>query len=217
MKVLIVSGGRVNPSFALNLYKTEKYKKIIAVDNGLAVLDAIDVLPTDIIGDFDTVSSDLLEKYVDRKEVLIHTYPSKKNATDSQLALELAIKEECDSITILGVTGTRLDHVLGSIYMLQIPLEKEIDCSIVDENNRITLINKPKVIKKKESLGNYISLIPFMGKVVDITLKGFKYPLEKHTLEMGNSPTIGISNELVEEEGFIDFSKGILILIESRD
>lgn len=217
MKALIVSGGKVNSSFVLNLYKNEKFEKVIAVDNGLTVLDAIEVFPTDIVGDFDTVSPGLLEKYADRKEVLIHTYPSKKNATDSQLALELAIKEECDSITILGVTGTRLDHVLGSIYMLHIPLERGIDCSILDENNRIRLINKSITIKKRETLGSYISLIPFTDKVVGITLKGFKYPLENYTMEMGHSPTIGISNELVEEKGTVNFSEGTLILIESRD
>lgn len=217
MKALIVSGGKVSPSFALDLYKKEEFHKVIAVDDGLAALDAIEVLPTDIIGDFDSVSPSLLEKYKNKKEIIIHTYPSKKDATDSQLALELAMLEKCDSIIILGATGTRLDHVLGAIYMLQIPLERGIDCCILDENNRITLINKPKIIKKKEIMGNYISLMPFTEKVDGITLKGFKYPLENYYMELGKSPTIGISNELIEEEGYIVFYQGILILIESRD
>lgn len=216
MKALIVSGGKTNPSFVLELLKKEEFHKIIAVDNGLAVLDVIDLLPTDIIGDFDTVSPELLQKYKDKNGISIHTYPSKKDATDSQLALELAMIE-ADSIVLLGATGTRLDHVLGAIYMLQIPLERGIDCCILDENNSIRLINKPKTIRKKESLGKYVSLLPLTDTVKGITLKGFKYPLENYNMESGKSSTIGISNELVNEEGFIDFKEGILILIESRD
>ena len=74
-----------------------------------------------------------------------------------------------------------------------------------------------ETIKKKESLGKYVSLLPLTDIVKGITLKGFKYPLENYNMESGKSSTIGISNELVNEEGFIDFKEGILILIESRD
>lgn len=217
MKSLIVSGGRVNPTFLFDLNKKESFHRIIAVDGGLTVLDEVGIIPTDIIGDFDTVSSDLLDKYKKKQGISTRTFPSKKNATDSQLALEYAIEEQSNHIMILGATGTRIDHVLGAISILQLPLKAGVECWILDENNRITLIDKPKVITKKDTFGKYISLLPFTEQVKEISLKGFLYPLENYNMKLGEEFTIGISNELLMEEGLIDFKEGILILIESID
>jgi thiamine pyrophosphokinase len=70
-------------------------------------------------------------------------------------------------------------------------------------------------IQKQKDCEEYISLIPYTEKVTGITLKGFKYPLEKETLRIGISR--GISNELEEEEGLISIEEGILIVCISKD
>ena len=48
-----------------------------------------------------------------------------------------------------------------------------------------------------------------------MTLTGFKYPLYHATLDSFHS--IGISNEIEAEEAVVDFTDGILILVESAD
>ena len=48
-----------------------------------------------------------------------------------------------------------------------------------------------------------------------LTLEGFYYPLHKFTLTSYTS--IGISNEIVEEEARISFDEGVLVMIESKD
>ena len=48
-----------------------------------------------------------------------------------------------------------------------------------------------------------------------VTLRGFKYPLERHTTYFGES--LCVSNELEAEEGFINIEEGMAFLIESRD
>jgi thiamine pyrophosphokinase len=52
-------------------------------------------------------------------------------------------------------------------------------------------------------------------KVEGITLKGFKYPLLKYT--MTNDDGIGISNEMQEDTVYVEFERGILLMIMSRD
>jgi thiamine pyrophosphokinase len=51
--------------------------------------------------------------------------------------------------------------------------------------------------------------------VTNLTLEGFKYPLENFRLRSGAS--IGVSNEAVESECNITFQEGVLIVVEAQD
>lgn len=94
------------------------------------------------------------------------------------------------------------------------PLKKNVECKIVNENNEIQLIEK-RIELKKDYNYKYVSLLPLTTTVEKVTLKGFKYSLDKVDLKIGES--IGVSNEQIEEFATIDIEKGILILIRSRD
>ena len=134
---------------------------------------------------------------------------------DTQLALELALDKKSSEIHILGGTGTRLDHMLGTVRLPGLAMERGVPCYLVDAHNRIRLIRERTVLKKSEQYGDYVSLIPLTTQVSEVTLTGFKYPLRNYTL--GGFESLGISNEIVEEEAVVDFKDGILILAESRD
>ena len=129
--------------------------------------------------------------------------------------MQLAIQLKSSNITILGALGKRMDHSLANIHILKYALDAQVPCQIVDEYNKIYLINKNQTLYKDKTYGKYISLLPLTSKVEGITLKGFKYPLEKYSLSVGIS--LGVSNEIVEEVVNIKLKKGILIVIESRD
>lgn len=94
------------------------------------------------------------------------------------------------------------------------PLKKNIECKIVNENNEIRLIEKGIELKKDDNY-KYVSLLPLTTTVEKVTLKGFKYSLDKADLKIGES--IGVSNEQIEDTAVIDMEKGILILIRSKD
>ena len=80
---------------------------------------------------------------------------------------------------------------------------------------RSRLIHNRTLLKKAQQYGRYISLIPLTTQVKGVTLTGFKYPLYHATLDSFHS--IGISNEIEAEEAVVDFTDGILILVESAD
>ena len=69
----------------------------------------------------------------------------------------------------------------------------------------------------EEQYGNYVSLIPLTTEVTGVTLTGFKYPLRDHTFTSTGSAGLGVSNEILAEEGRIQMKTGVFILIESRD
>lgn len=212
MKVIIAAGGTINESM-LSFFQERNNEKVIGVDKGVEFLYQHRIEPDYIVGDFDSLDASVLEHY--KQTTPIKRLVPEKDATDTQVGLELAMEMGADEIVIIGGTGSRLDHVLGNIQILSIPLEKGIKAYIQDSNNRIQLMTKQMVIEKEHMFGRYISLLPLTDCVEGVTLQGFKYPLNKFTLTSNNS--LGISNEVIEDKAYIAMTSGVLIVIQSKD
>ena len=190
-------------------------QNIIAGDKGLEALYQLKIIPNHVVGDFDSVSPEILEFYKKQSQIIFHTFNAEKDNTDTDIALKLAIQLKSSKITILGALGKRMDHAIANIHILKDALEANIPCQIIDEHNRIYLINKEKTLEKDKVYGKYVSLIPLTSIVEGLTLTGFKYPLNDYTLPIGTS--LGISNEIIGDIAHIKMDKGILIVIESKD
>ncbi len=215
MKFLIVSGGSLNKEFVTKVVGQGRYDRILAADSGMNALYAAAVTPDIIIGDFDSADKKILAFFQQNKEIDFCTLNPEKDDTDTEFAIRESIRRGADSITIIGGTGTRLDHVLGNISLLGIGLEEGVRMELLDAHNRICMIDHSVTLKKKEQYGNYLSLIPYNGNVTGVTLKGLKYPLHDYT--MGGFNSLGISNEIVDDEVSIELTSGQLLVIESRD
>lgn len=214
---VIVSGGNIQEEFALAFLKGYSYDELIGVDNGLAFLRRHQILPTRIVGDFDTAAPELVGWYREHTDIEIRSFNPVKDATDTQIAVELSIELGSDSIIILGGMGSRLDHTIGNIQTMALALDAGIDCQLLDEKNRIRLIREPVTISKNEQYGDYVSLLPLTSVVDGVNLIGFKYPLTNHTFTSTGSAGFGVSNEITGEEGRIEFRSGVFILIEAKD
>ena len=217
MRTLIVSGGRIGSDFALSFLKNETFDTVIGVDNGLRFLYDNGIRPTHVVGDFDTADPKLVDYYRGRKEIELRTYNPIKDSTDTQIAIELALELHSTEIVILGGTGSRIDHVLGNIQSTMLAKKAGVSCQIVDENNRIRLIDGETVLSREEQYGNYVSLIPLTTEVTGVDLIGFKYPLRDWTFTSTGSAGFGVSNEIVEAEGRIRIKSGIFVMIEAKD
>lgn len=213
-KILIITGGYINEDFLAALCEKEHYSLVIAVDRGLIAADRIKLIPDYILGDYDSVPLELLSAYRNKK-VSIETYPIMKDKTDTHIALEKAISYKPLLIDLLGASGSRMDHTLSNINILMLALKHGIAARILDENNCLYLKDKSFVIYKSKQHGSYISLISLTDEVKGLKLHGFKYPLDGITLSRISS--LGISNELIEEEGRVEFDEGILAVFESKD
>ena len=200
MKYLIVSGGEVKEGFLTWIVKNGGFDVILAADAGMEALYRDHILPDIIVGDFDSVNPDTLEYFHDKEQIEVCMLNPEKDDTDTEYAIREAIRRGAMEIVVIGATGTRID---------------QIKISLVDEHNRIRMINQPLTIRKAEQYGKYVSLIPFSEKVCGVTLRGLKYPLTDYT--MGGFNSLGISNEIVSDEATISFSSGELIVIESKD
>ena len=91
VNTLIISGGNISSDFALDFMEKQNIDYIIAADRGLAFARRYGIRPDLIVGDFDSVSREIIEGYRREGKVPIRTYNPVKDDTDTQIALEKAL------------------------------------------------------------------------------------------------------------------------------
>ncbi len=220
---LIVTGGSTDQGLLTAVYEGAYgypvHPYVIGVDKGLEALEKLDIEPDLIIGDFDSANDGIRAKYVTSPDAVVRekciVLNPEKDFTDTHVAILEAAKRGFTRALLLGATGTRLDHTLGNLGLLYTCYQEGICAEILDLHNRISLIEKEKIVRAESLYGPYISLLPFSECVKGITLKGFKY--NAHDLSIKKGETIGLSNELREEEGHITIGDGYLFLMETKD
>ena len=201
--------------FASGILRQQKSATIIAADSGMEFLYRKGIIPDVIVGDFDSVHAEALAYFKEQPGIHFHELVPEKDDTDTESAIRLAISMGAEEITLLGGTGSRMDHVLGNIELLGIGMQVGVPITILDSHNRIRMVRQSMVLRRDEQFGKYVSLIPYTEQVEHVYLRGFKYSLEDYCLR--GFCSIGISNEIVEEEAEIVFDGGILLVIESKD
>lgn len=214
-QAVILSGGMIDAEFCSSYLTQIPQAVTIAADSGMRYFYSTGQNPDWIIGDFDSVDPRILHYFEQQEDISWIRLIPEKDDTDTEAAIRKAVELGCDTIHLLGATGSRLDHVLGNIQLLGIGFESGCSVILADPHNRIRLIREPVRIRKCEQYGKYVSLIPFTPQVTDLTLKGMKYPLDHYNMQCFNS--LGVSNEITDEEAEIAFSDGILLLLETAD
>ncbi|KKU83594.1 MAG: Thiamine pyrophosphokinase [Microgenomates group bacterium GW2011_GWA2_47_8] len=207
--VAIVGGGKLSKQFLSEIIKNEH---IIGVDRGAYWLIANGITPDIAIGDFDSVSASELRE-IKQKVKRVEEHPKEKDFTDMELAVEHAITIQPAEVIIYGAIGSRFDHTMGNIYLLERLFEKGIIGAIHDLNNEVRIITG-QITLRKEPRYCYVSLLPITASV-EITLSGFFYDVTRASIRRGQ--TLGISNEIHEDEATIEVHRGKALLIQSRD
>lgn len=214
---LIITGGSIDIAFAGSFLRGKQFDVVIVADSGLEAAKALSLMPDAVVGDFDSVSADVLEEFQHKKGIAWDIHKPEKNETDTELAVFVAFSRQCTSLTILGATGGRFDHTMGNLHLLYTCMLEGVDASMIDGQNKIYLLNTGKEFRREEVWGSYLSFLPLTPKVLGITLHGFRYPLNQKDIEIGKEAGLCISNELAEDVGSIEFSEGVLICVESHD
>lgn len=209
-KGLIVSGGHVNRDLLFKLLK-QKPDLIVGVDGGMRALWVIGEKPDYILGDFDSCDAMVL-KHFRHEGVPEITFSSEKDMTDTELAIRSMIDRGITEATIIGATGTRMDHTLANMMLLH-SYADAIDLVVVNETNKIQIAGTGMPIAKDGY--KYLSLIPMSDQVTDVTLTGVKYPLIQAILKRESS--YAISNEIIDECCKLSFSDGLMLVVQSSD
>lgn len=214
-RIVLVSGGELDEELTLGLLKQDENVYVIGVDKGIEFLYSHNITPSYIVGDFDSTKQAVADYYRNQTNVPIREFNPVKDASDTEIAIRLAMTLGATEIIILGATGGRIDHLWANVQSLTIPFKAGIDAKILDKQNRISLIGGKTVLKKSEAYGPYFSVFPLGKEVYGFSIQGAKYPLRNHTLTPYDS--LCVSNQIEDEEVVIDFLSGTVILMETRD
>jgi thiamine pyrophosphokinase len=192
-----------------NIKKLKQYcsraQYIIAVDNGLALLNKIKIKPDLIIGDLDSVNKKLLDKY---KYITIEKYPADKDLTDSELAILKGQSLNPKNIYLFAATGSYFDHSFANVINI-FKYRCSTNFEIITNNSTIYPIFKEKTITGRKN--HRFSIFPITD-VYNFSMKGAKYTFndnKKHLYIYDYS----ISNVIISDNLNIKFRKGNLFLV----
>lgn len=216
MRVVMISGGDIDPDFALAFLRKYPADRVIAVDRGLKFCAEYGVAPDYIVGDFDSLPAGILEQYEKRPDITVRRLVPEKDDSDTECAMNMAMELCPDRLVLLGGTGTRFDHMLANLQLLAYAGRRGVPMCLADAHNLVTVLFGRTVLRREEQFGRYVSFFALGDEVSGLTLRGFKYPLTDHRLT-NLSCGLTLSNEITAEEATVAFSSGMLVMVQSRD
>ena len=119
-RIVIVSGGKLEEKVCLPLLEGQEEGYVIGVDKGVEFLYNHQIMPDYIVGDFDSVKQEIVDYYRNETHVGIREFNPVKDASDTEIAIRLAMTLGGTDLVILGATGGRIDHLWANVQCLQI-------------------------------------------------------------------------------------------------
>lgn len=169
---------------------------IIGVDGGYQVLLDKGITPDLIVGDFDSFTGTVPADAV--------RYPSEKDVTDLEIALEAARERGASEIEVYGALGGRLDMTLGNIGLLEAYPEMRLHAV----GQEVFLATEGEHwIERKEN--HYLSFIPW--KEATLSIAGVKYPLRHRAVVSHEALTI--SNEWSADVAELKVHRGKVLVM----
>jgi thiamine pyrophosphokinase len=175
---------------------------VVAVDGGANALRRLKIVPSVILGDFDSITARTRAFY--RNVPQIHM--PDQESTDLEKALTWCLRRGIRRADIAGATGSRLDHEIGALGCFK-RFGTKPEMRFVTPDAEITQVTGTASLDLKP--GAIFSLIP-LDRCSGIVTSGLKYPLKNEALETGRRD--GISNEAVARRVKISVRKGTLLL-----
>lgn len=166
--VALVANGSVADSSALAL-RIREHQSIICVDGGLVFCRKMGITPDMIVGDFDSIPPEILRDYA---SVPIRSFPTDKDESDLELAIQSIYTPSVEKITVFGATGHRVDHTLANLQVL-----RRYPCKVYFETDLEIIFAIDGETEIPCVPGQTISFIPMDDQAAGITTTGLKWEL----------------------------------------
>jgi thiamine pyrophosphokinase len=210
MKSLVVTNGMIHS--LKHLHKLcQIHQHIICADGAVRYLREIDVFPTVVVGDLDSIITEDLH-WIHTKGIPVIQYDTRKDFTDTEIAVRYAMEKGAGSITMTGSFGSRMDHSLGNLYLLKFILDEGCEGLIDEAETEVRLISSRMTLSWIK--GETVSFIPISEFVKGVTLKGFEYNLTYESIRMGSSRCL--SNVVAEDFQEVDVEQGLLAAVRNK-
>jgi thiamine pyrophosphokinase len=183
---------------------------LIAADGGLKHIQGLGLIPDIIIGDFDSISVQELNRARSSGASIIQ-HPTRKDFTDLELAIQHAVSLGVKEIVVMGALGKRWDQTLANLLIATEENYAKVDITLLDGNQELRLLQPGQILVLNGQPGDIVSLIPLRGEAGGIITQGLEYPLNNETLYFG--ATRGVSNVLLGTKATITLRQGLLMVV----
>lgn len=181
---------------------------IVAADGGAALCRAAGRVPDVVVGDLDSITSDVL-RAIESDGVPVRTAPADKDVTDLDIALDVSSEMAPRQVTVTAAWSARLDHTLAAIGSVFAHARCPVDVRdpglagwMLDAEMRCSA-----TIAGPGATFSLFSLDP----ATHVSCTGARYPLDRASLAPFSSR--GLSNVIVEPTATITIHRGRVLVL----
>lgn len=186
MKAVILAGGDLEP--AAHLHELVAGAVIVlAADSGLRHAAPLNLEPHAVVGDFDSVTAEVLVRYPDLPRF---EHPVDKDLLDLELAIAMAVERGATELVVVGAFGSRLDQSLAALLVCAGFSRKGLPVSLSDGGRDAYTRARGQALSLDLPYGTVFSLLAL--EEARCTVDGAEYELEEEPLPFGVG--LGLAN-----------------------
>ena len=185
---------------------------LVSVDRGLTYCLEAGLRPDLLVGDFDSVEPELLQR-PDIADVPRQTFPAQKDSSDLDLALNALCEMTFDEVYVVGVSGGRTDHLLIN---WQLTLQRSWPFALVyiDASVSARVLHGAGEVSVDVEPGTIVSLVS-LKDAEGVSTLGLYYALCDATLTAGSS--LGLSNIAVNATVTVVIESGVVLVMVTNE
>jgi thiamine pyrophosphokinase len=184
---------------------------VIAADSGVHLAQRLGVSVDVVVGDLDSARPEAVAAAA-AGGARVERHPVAKDATDLELALELAAGHGCRDLLVVGIGGGRVDHFLANLLALAAPRFAGLHIDGVSSDARVAVIHDARELSG--AAGEIVTLLALGGPARGVRTTGLVFPLRGETLHPGS--TRGVSNVFEGTRATVTVESGTLIAVQPR-
>ena len=178
---------------------------VIAADGGWKHTEQLNLVPDEVLGDFDSLG------YVPQGA---NVFPVEKDDTDAMLAARRGLALGYREFVFYGsLDGPRLDHTVANFQTLQFLVDNGATAYLVGRDYLVTVVKNGSLYFASGCSGT-VSVFCLGRDARGVCLEGLYYPLADGTLTAGFP--LGVSNHFTGEPAKISVEDGSLLILWDR-
>ena len=176
---------------------------IIAADNGYAVARSLGLTPDLVVGDFDSLG-------MIPEEDNIITLDVRKDDTDLEHAVCVALERGCDAFLIFGAVGGKLDHTLGNIAVAERIALAGGRSLFIGADSSFTVIHNA-ALELPAVFSGRLSVLSLSDLSRGVSISGLSFDAD--AIELPRAVTRGVSNAFIGRPARISVADGTLLVV----
>jgi thiamine pyrophosphokinase len=182
---------------------------VVAADGGARYALDAGVIPDLVVGDMDSLG-EARTREVEERGAVLQRHPIRKDKMDGHLAVMAVRDRGATVVDLLCAAGGRFSALFAVPHILLASERMGLRATMMADWGEAFVLEAGSRAVAGDSRDS-VSVFPFTGPAIGVTLEGFGYPLENARLEIGD--TLGFHNELVGKVGRVSVEEGALLVI----